>query len=703
MNKQRMKLRIHSGLWPSLLLAWVPLAAAEIRVTTLSPIEIFSGEVNLAGVPGAGAAVAEHELEQVRPVTVHEILATLPGVVATAEDPLGRRSNIGLRGLNPRRSRKVHLLEDGAPIQLAPYGDSTTHYQPDARRLRGIEVIKGSGAIMYGPQTIGGAVNYLTRNPPLQPEVRIGGAAGNLGYLDAQVSAGGTYGNTGLLVDFIHQQMDGPLRGEEQRINDIMFKSITEFEPGHRLTFKVTALNEHQRGGEAGMTERDYQQDPRRNRLPDDRFTVERVAGQLTHELFLSDRTGLTTNLYANTTERTAWRQTGGSDELANCPDGIDAENLANAADCGNQMRPRDYRVIGIEPRVIHDHQLLGVSNRLVAGARYQKERGVRQQFFGDEPGSRLPACTRLRGGEDCRREVFDVRATALFLQNTSRFGHLRITPGLRLERWELDEVRERSGRDKTTAERQFGELLPGIGLNWDGITGLELFGGVHRGISPPQPAIDERPAPELSLNYELGLRTTPMAPIAAELSVFYIDYDDIIASQSTAEGHVRFNAGRARLRGAELALRIDSWAFHDADWNIYLLTNATLLDTEFRRDVPDEGLVAGNEFPYAPRFSGYLALGFEYGPLDARIGTRHVGEQYVDNANTETTRADGQTGTVPAYTLFDATANYRLTDDLRVFVGGRNLTDREYIANRTDGITPGIGRHLYAGFEAQF
>ena len=37
--------------------------------------------------------------------------------------PVGMRLNIGIRGLNPDRSRKVLMLEDGIPIALAPYGE----------------------------------------------------------------------------------------------------------------------------------------------------------------------------------------------------------------------------------------------------------------------------------------------------------------------------------------------------------------------------------------------------------------------------------------------------------------------------------------------------------------------------------------------------------------------------------------------------
>ncbi len=666
----------------------------------LSPVQIFAEE-GVAGVPGSASIIEEETIERRRPVTTLDMMQSLPGVTITPEDPLGRRPNVGIRGLNPRRSRKMHLMEDGAPIQLAPYSDSSTNYQPAPRRLRRVEAVKGSGTIKYGPQTIGGSVNYLTRNPPREPEVIVYGAAGNLGFADTNGSAGGTYGNTGLLVDFIHQGQDGHKRDERQNINDFMFKSVTELEPGHRLTFKATAYNESQKGGEAGMKEDEFRNDRRRNFLPKDRFDVERLSGQIIHELALTNRTSVATNVYANTTERTSRRQASESDELLNCPDGVDAEDFANADQCGNQIRPRNFRVMGIEPRVTHDHQAFGYENRLVVGARYHDERAIREQFWGNSPGTEFRQCEKEDGSPDCRRQVFEVTSTAFFAQNTTRIGNLSVTPGVRFERWELDESDQRREDPRVTRSRTFNEVLPGIGLSWDGFAGMEIFGGVHRGLSPATTDVD--PDPEIGNIFEVGVRTTPAALFTGEVTLFYVDYRDLIASERDAFGDPRnFNAGRARMRGVEVAGRIDSWAFYDAPWNVYLLANGTILDTEFRADVEDE-LEKGNEFPYAPRLSGYLALGYEVGQFDARIGVQYIGKQFVDNENTRSTTEDGTEGRIPSYTLLDASVNYRATPDLTLFVAGRNLTDKTYIANREGGITPGVRRQVYGGFEARF
>ena len=80
----------------------------------------------------------------------------MPGVFARDEEGFGLRPNIGIRGLNPTRSSKVLLLEDGIPLTYAPYGDNASYYHPPVDRFERIEVLKGSGQILFGPHTVGG-------------------------------------------------------------------------------------------------------------------------------------------------------------------------------------------------------------------------------------------------------------------------------------------------------------------------------------------------------------------------------------------------------------------------------------------------------------------------------------------------------------------------------------------------------------------
>ena len=115
-------------------------------------------------------------LEESRVFTINEALRKVPGVFARDEEGFGLRPNLGIRGLNPTRSSKVLLLEDGIPITYAPYGDNATYYHPPVERFDHIEVLKGSGQILFGPHTVGGVINYIT---PAVPDA-VDGHAGRL-------------------------------------------------------------------------------------------------------------------------------------------------------------------------------------------------------------------------------------------------------------------------------------------------------------------------------------------------------------------------------------------------------------------------------------------------------------------------------------------------------------------------------------------
>ena len=84
--------------------------------------------------PGSAQLLERAELESARVLSVAEALRKVPGVVVRDEEGFGLRPNIGIRGLNPTRSTKVLLLEDGLPFAFAPYGDHASYFHPPIER-----------------------------------------------------------------------------------------------------------------------------------------------------------------------------------------------------------------------------------------------------------------------------------------------------------------------------------------------------------------------------------------------------------------------------------------------------------------------------------------------------------------------------------------------------------------------------------------
>ena len=112
----------------------------EVEVTRLgatsASIQVVASADGLrAIIPGSVQVLDQQELVTMKPIDANEALRRVPGInVREDSGPVAMRLNVGMRGLNPNRSRKVLMLEDGLPIALAPYGEPDMYYVLDTKR-----------------------------------------------------------------------------------------------------------------------------------------------------------------------------------------------------------------------------------------------------------------------------------------------------------------------------------------------------------------------------------------------------------------------------------------------------------------------------------------------------------------------------------------------------------------------------------------
>ena len=233
-------------------------AHEEVLKVPLTEV-IGTGPEALEHIPGSGRVVTQKEIWENHRLTVNEALREVPGVNVRDEEGLGIRPNIGIRGLDPTRSRKVHIMEDGVPIMLMPYGDPSAYYFPPIFRFDRIEVLKGSGQLLYGPQSIGGVMNLITRMPPRVPQGNVEFRGGNLNYFNTHFDYGGTWGKSGYLVDVSHFQSDSPrFTNNRIKVDDISFKTVQELSDRTTILAKFNYYREDSTVGYQGLTEADW-------------------------------------------------------------------------------------------------------------------------------------------------------------------------------------------------------------------------------------------------------------------------------------------------------------------------------------------------------------------------------------------------------------------------------------------------------------
>ena len=675
------------------------------------PERVISSDDATRRTPGSVDILNLTSLENSRIMSTGEALRKVSGVHVREEEGFSLRPNIGVRGLNPTRSSRVLLLEDGIPLTYAPYGDNASYYHPPIERFERIELLKGSGQIAYGPMTVGGVINYVTPAPPASSRGTIVASAGNRGYLNAQGGWGTTVGGTGILLDFMHKQGDGARENISTDIDDFNAKVVSRLSSGQVLTLRSSYYAEDSNVTYSGLRENEYRANPRQNPFKNDFFYVNRFGASATHTATLRDNLVATTNVYVSNFRRHWWRQSSNSGQRPNDSGDPNCGGMANlSTTCGIEGRLRHYVVWGVEPRLRAINRFGRLATETEVGVRVHVEDQDRRQENGDTPTSRSGV---LVENNERRNQAYSG-----FVQTRLVMGPWSVTPGIRIERVNY----ERTNRLASVAGRtDLTEVIPGIGAAYSPRPAVTLFAGAHRGFTPPrtEDVISNTTGgvieldPERSWNFEMGYRGRLGPALSLDAAIFRMDYENqvIPATLAGGGGATLTNGGATLHQGFEATARFDSAPLYRSAHNFYVRTAYTWVPVarfEGTRFSSVAGFgtrsVSGNRLPYAPEQMLTAGAGYTHAiGLDVNVEAVRISKQFGDDLNTVEGSADGQRGLLPAYTLWNLAVNQPVTGRATLFLTVKNLFDRLAIVDRSRGIVPTTPRMVYAGVKVRF
>ena len=724
-------------------------AILSIEPILMAKLEIISEvETPYDKMPGAATVMDMQTLKLVNPIGTQEMLEYVPGINAFADDGIGNsRISIGVRGLNPRRSSRVLILEDGVPIQPALYVYPNMYYNPPADRIDQIEVIKGSGTILYGPQTMGGVINYFTKRPRNEfgGTLKVTGGENGYGSLFAEV---GGWGNGKLKpeLQLLLKRGDGFRQNNSfQQINST-FKLNYIRSSSKNLYLKGNLNYENSDATYTGLTEWSFENDPTFNPKEHDNFKVFRAAIDFIQSEKLSSTLTKSTTAFASFFDRRWWRENDifikASDLGEDSPSAQPYYSTFDLVRVGNGKNNfgilRTFYVLGLERSYKMKHDFFNRPSKMETGWRVYAERFIddRQTGFTNDsvytPDAREGVY--FRGSGDSLEILgtshhYETIALSGFLSESIDFGTLTLRPGIRIELFEQTRVDRMQGsiyQDKTLFV-----VLPGIAFS-KSINGLNIFGGIHRGFTPPSSGalkilnfgegledsgldLDS----ERSWNKEFGFRGRSSL-LDYEFAGFHIDIENLVAA---GRGTAFKNLGKVTTQGIEartsLLLSNIFSLLPDMDISYAFLAtevkDATII-SNVSGTAGSEVSINGKELPYSPDHT--LTVGLEYNSspkINLRADLRYVSEVYTDFENIEKTDDIGVTGPIPSYNIFNISGSYKVSPQLKIFFSGKNITDEVYIgsrlhsnpgqkeANISSGIIPGPRRQVNIGLEYLF
>ncbi len=721
-----------------------PTASRPVEVEiydTLTPDLITGGAEEQFSLPGSGFFITAQDIRDQNYTNVNRVFAKVPGVYVREEDGSGLFPNISIRGVDGTRSEKVTILEDGILQAPAPYAAPSAYYSPNIGRMAGVEILKGSSQIKYGPNTTGGVINYLSTPIPDQEQFYLRTTYGS----NATAQVHSHYGNTlesdagrfGYLAEIYYKRSDGfrtvdaaPAFGipASDKTGYSVLEPMIKFfwEPNttlkQRLEFKYGYTNFDADESYLGLTEGDLAANPYRRYAGTylDNIESEQHRTHLKHSIEVNDDLDVMVAGYYNQFERDWFkirRVNGAALHTSLLPGSANLATLKGLAPgvLGYRHNARKYESYGVQASANWRVETNFVKHSFDFGVREHKDSVRRfQENTNVILGGATPVINDLGPGSGGNR-IQESNATAFWLQDTMEIGRLTLTPGVRHERVELHNTDFAANATNTPTAIRNGEVdwwVAGIGMNFDFDDQNALFAGVHEGVSVPSPRSILRSGVDLeqSTNYELGFRHRS-GNFNGELVGFYSDFENIISTSAGLGQGATQNAGTGSVQGIEALVSYDPW--QDRVVRLPLFVSATWTDATLDQalvagggeDIYGDGNggpgIAGAETPYVPEWKVTAGVGLESQNWGVDVSASYISDTFGTALNSPVPITSSRQGLVDGGVIVDLSAYYQVNDRVKLLGGVHNLFEEVMITSRIpEGPRANAPREFYVGVE---
>lgn len=667
--------------------------ALSSDATTLEPIVITGNWLEHPNAekvlkhPGARTILERKTFEERGATDIRDALNQIPGVQVQESNGTGGSDvslNLGVRGLTARLSPRSTVLMDGIPLSYAPYGQPQLSLFPlTLGNVETIDVVRGAGSVRYGPQNVGGIINFVTRPIPEDFTARFSSGAEINGGAKATPNflIGGT-NEDGLGAALLYSGIHGTgYRDSNDRtdIDDIIFKTKYEFSDTDTL-----GLQYHHYEGEGrmpgGLTAAEYEADPFQSTRDYDEFTGRRDDISLRYQHDDGENNFEILGYYVNSFRGSHVEQ----------QSAVDPDQFRLTA------APRDYEFFGVEPRYSRLFELGDTTHEVTVGYRYlweeSSETAQRTGYYARSSGVNpysLPINT-------YETSAGGTTAHAFYIDDKIQLGNWTVTPGVRYEMIKTHNVvtqfDEATGAalSSKSPEIEAREMLPTLSVLYQVDDAWSVFANAGVSFGPQQYShladTTEGLHPEKAKTYEIGTHYEGDA-LSAELTAFFIDFDEeLYLSRDSVGVGTWTNLGATKHQGIETAMRYDVGNLVSALEGLSVFARYTFTDATF-----GAGAFKGKDLPFYSRHVGSIGASYRYDDwtLDADLTAQSKqrspgsGATYVTEES-----ANGRLGDIPGYGTVNLRVAYQPLEDKngpRFAVGVKNLFDKQYFTRATD------------------
>ncbi|MFL0798371.1 MAG: TonB-dependent receptor [Cellvibrionaceae bacterium] len=645
---------------------------------------------NMQSVPVSVSALSSSDLQSMQVSDIGDIQAAVPNLTLHQGD--AQNAVVYIRGVGQVDS--LAFSDPGVGLYLDDvYLGRAQGAFLEVFDVERIEVLRGPQGTLYGRNTIGGAVKYVTKGPSEEFTADVGVEIGSYENRRFKASVSGPLIDNLLLgkMSFAHSEREGysdnQFDGESDGDKNLnAWRGTLAYTPSDNVSVTISA--------DASKDSPDASRTPSRETpvfgVPknDDPFTVNANFNDLS-ELEVKGVSATVT-----------WDV---NDEFQ-----IKSITASRSIDYDTHLDldATDQDIFGIfvmqeQEQFSQEFQFNYANDNLtiVSGLYFFNEEDV------TESGIWGPDISLVTNSENDQENT---SYAAYFNASHQLSEALTLTAGIRYTKEEKDFSRIQemffdfselpqlgTGLPITdiSVEDEWSSVSPRLGLDYQLNDDVFIYLNASRGFKSggfdgrSNTAFEANPYdPETMWSYELGVKSEWFDNrLRLNTAVFYNDYSDMQISSFVADDSGSFsalftNAGEATISGVELELTAVPIE------GLTISSNLGYMDAEYKEYIGPAGedISGDKELVNTPELTARLAVSYELPVGDKGYLTFVSDGNY--RSKVYSTVSSSEVLAQDAYSLLNASVTFRTLDDAWVVtLGGKNLTDREYITHGFD------------------
>ncbi len=672
--------RVFLYLWVGLVtasLAFNPssgLANEEEEVPVLPEVVVTPTrrEQEIRKIPANVTMITEEDIKNSNAKTVVDLLRSEEGIVVRDLLGNGKSTQVDLRGFGEAGPYNTLVLVDGRRVnEIDLSGVDWT--QIPLEQIERIEIVRGTGTVLYGDNATGGVINIITKTPTKEFTARVGLGAGSYGRAREEASVSGGHENFAASFSGSYDSTNGYRENGGFRTRDAGGKIV--YDPSDVLSINLSGSYHRDDFGLPGaISESQLDIDRRSAKFPFDK-------GETTDQ-YLKLGADWDLGKYGRIVFDSSYR---------------DRESEAQFFSAfGTFVEERQTDTWAITPRYVWNGKISNHANSLIAGVDiYWSEQDV-ENFFA-VAGPPVPS-----GSASAERDSYGF----YFNNEFSILENLILSVGARHERVRYD-LRQQDSTGSSTLEDTVTEHenAYSAGLTYLYNEKSAVFARANRSLRFPltdelvetdlitfQPRLNSDLKPQIGKHYEVGVRHYFTPDIQGTLTLFRAEIKDEIFLDPTTFPGFNENHPETLHQGIEIGSKADLFK------KVAVFGNYTFEKATFEKDP-----FKNNDIPAVPRHKANLGFRL-YDLIPGLIFSANynfVGSSFLisDQAN--------QKDKLSKYYTVNARLSYEWKR-VKAFVGVNNITNQEYseyavIGGGVRNFYPAPERNWVAGVEAVF